>query len=386
MTRLLLSLFLVAGAPALAAEPDDETSDEDDLDAEETEEEKKAREAAEKKRLEAADDVDILDDEDELDKIELDGTDDEEEGGDLLGDTVGEDNIDQEGQDNSKIYRLAVEDFGELAPDEEMLAWDRYLKDYPKSLYKDRIERRQEELEEQLYLERKSGPDDSRLDADQREVPISQALLLENINPRTKLLTGLEWGLPSYINLMADYEHGITREFSVHGGIRNRFQSWNLEVGARYAVIKSSRTQTLLTGIIDLRASLGPAYLAVRPQIAFGQRIGEVVDLQIQGGIDQEMRGGSQLRVIGGGNATFRVDDRVAVFTETKYNAKGFGDDEVAGLFTFPVASFGLKLYPTVNGLDPGAFEVNLGASIPYATRYYRWHEGSIMGQINIYL
>ena len=30
--------------------------------------------------------------------------------------------------------------------------------------------------------------------------------------------------------------------------------------------------------------------------------------------------------------------------------------------------------------------EVNIGASIPYATRYYRWHEGSIMGQVNFYL
>jgi hypothetical protein len=29
---------------------------------------------------------------------------------------------------------------------------------------------------------------------------------------------------------------------------------------------------------------------------------------------------------------------------------------------------------------------VNIGASVPYATRYYRWHEGSIMGQVNIYL
>ncbi|MFK7928491.1 MAG: hypothetical protein AB8H79_09890 [Myxococcota bacterium] len=388
MTRLLLSLLLAVSAPAFAAGPDD-TSDEEDVDAEETEEEKKEREALEKARLETGDDVDFLDDEDELDKIDVGSDDedgDEDDEGDLLGDAIDKDKIDQEGQDNSKLYREAVEDFGELAPDEEMLAWDRYLKDYPESLYKDRIESRQDDLEEMLYRERKSTEDDKRLDADQREVPISQGLLIENINPRTKILTGLEWGLPSYINLMADYEHAITREFSVHGGIRNRFQTWNLEFGARYAIVKSSRTQTLVTGILDFRGSLGPAYLAVRPQVAFGQRVGETLDFQVQVGIDQEMRGGSQLRVVGGGNVTARVDERVAVFLETNYNAKGFADDQVEGLYTFPVASFGIKLYPEIGGVDPGDFEINLGASIPYATRYYRWHEGSIMGQINLYL
>jgi len=324
MSRLLLSLLLAVSVPAFAAGPDD-TSDEEDVDAEETEEEKKAREALENARLETGDDVDFLDDADELDQIELASEDEDEEGGkgDLLGDDIDKDTRDQEGQDNSQLYRDAVEDFGELAPDEEMHAWDRYLKEYPESLYKSRIESRLEDLEESLYRERKATDEDKRLDADQREVPISQGLLIENINPRTKILTGLEWGLPSYINLMADYEHAITREFSVHGGIRNRFQTWNLEFGARYAIIKSSRTQTLLTGILDFRGSLGPAYLAVRPQVAFGQRVGEILDFQLQVGIDQEMRGGSLLRVIGGGNVTARVDERVAVLVETNYNATG---------------------------------------------------------------
>ena len=120
--------------------------------------------------------------------------------------------------------------------------------------------------------------------------------------------------------------------------------------------------------------------------MAFGQRFGERLDLQAQIGIDQELRGGAQVRLIGGINGTVRVDERVGFFLETNYNAKGFGDDEVAGLFTFPVASFGLKLYPDIQGQDDGFLEVNIGASVPYATRYYRWHEGSIMGQVNIYL
>jgi len=385
MTRLLLTLLLTASVPALAAEPEDSEDSEDserDLDQEETEEERKAREAREKARLDEGDALDLLDDEEELDAIDDSGEGSDE---DLLGETVDEDDIDQEGQDNSKVYREAVEDYAELDPDEEMLAWERYMERYPNTLYKDRIERRLDDLEELLYRERKATDEDDRLDADKRDVPISQALLLQNINPRTRLVTGFEWGLPDYINLMLDYEHGITRELSVHGGIRNRFQTWNFEFGGRYALVKSSRTQTLLTGILDFRFALSPAYLAVRPQIAFGQRIGQV-DLQAQVGIDQELRSGSQIRIIGGANATVRIDDNVAVFVETNYNAKGFGDEEVAGLFTFPVGSFGLKLYPKIEGQKPGFLELNIGASVPYATRYYRWHEGSIMAQANVYL
>ena len=180
----LLGVVLTLAVPGTAlAQDDPETTSEDDPDAEETEEEKKAREEAEKKRLQEADDLDLIDDEDALDQITT-PEDGEEPDEDLLGDGT-KDEINQEGQDNSKIYREAAEDFSELAPDEEMLAWDRYMWQYPKTLYKDRIERRLDDLEEQLYLERKEGPDDSRLDADKREVPISQGLLIENINPRT---------------------------------------------------------------------------------------------------------------------------------------------------------------------------------------------------------
>lgn len=384
MTRLLLTLLLATSVPAFAAPEDDD--EEMDVDAEETEEERKAREAKEKARLDAADDLDLLDDEEELDSIDTTGDDEEDgEDSDLLGDSIDEDEIDQEGQDNSKLYRNAVEDFSELAADEEMLAWDRYLEKYPNTLYRDRIERRLDDLEAELYQERKTVKDDDRLDADQREVPISQALLLQNINPRNRFVGGFEWGLPNYINFMADYEHAFQRDLSVHGGIRNRFLTWNVEAGVRYAVIKSSRTQTLLTGIMDFRFALSPAYVAVRPQVAFGQRFADRVDVQAQIGIDQELRSGSQVRLIGGANVTVYIDERVSVFVETNYNAKGFTDDEVTGLFTFPVGSFGLKLRPEIKGQPDGFLEFNIGASVPYATRYLRWHEGSIMAQVNIY-
>lgn len=378
-------VFLAASvqlAPVVAHAQDSDSSDAgDDLDEDETEEERKAREEAEKNRLDDADDLDLLDDEDALDSIESTG---EETGDDLLGNTVEQDTIDAEGQDNSQIYRDAQMEYEEFAPDEEMLAWERYLQKYPNSLYKTRIERRIDDLEEILYLDRKTNPDEERLDADQRDVPISQGLLLQNINPTTRLLTGFEWGLPDYINLMADYEHGLRRDLSIHVGLRNRFQTWGLEFGGRYALVKSSRTQTLLTGIVDVRAAMNPAYIAVRPQVAFGKMVG-IVDFQVQAGVDYELRKDSALRVIGGGNVTVRADENVAVFVETNVNAKNLTWDE-GGSFRFPVGSFGVKFYPSIEGQPKGFMEINVGASVPYATNYYRWHDGSIMGQLNVYL
>jgi hypothetical protein len=371
MTRLTLSLLLLLFAPAYAAGPDDLLDDEDEEDV-------RARREAEKRRLQDADKLDKVDDSD-ADKIKGVNT-----GEDLLGGERPQDRISTEGQDNSRIYREASEDYANLTPDEEMLAWERYLQRYPNSIYKDRIARHLEDLEAQLYRERKQPGTEKRLDADQREVPISQGLLIENINPTTRIQSGFEWGIPDYINLMADYEHGITREFSVHGGLRNRFQIWNLETGVKYALVKSSRTSTLVTALADVRLAFNPAFVAFRPQLAAGKMIGPI-DIQIQGGVDLEARKASAVRLVGGMNVTGRIDDNVAVFVETNYNAKNVLWDR-GGAFQFPVASFGIKLYPVVGDRPPGFMEVNIGASLPYATRYYRWHEGSIMGQVNFYL
>jgi len=373
------ALIVSTLAPSLAfAQSDKPKDDEGDLlEEDETEEEKKARLEAEKRRLQEADKL-APDDETELDKIEGGTGGDDLLGGDQL------DQINQKGQDTAEIYRKAAAENSELAADEEMLAWDRYFERYPKTLYRSQIEKRLDELEAKLYNERVSGGDEDRLDADKRDVPISQGLLIENINPRTRFSGGFEWGLPDYINLMLGYEHGIRRDFSVHGGIRNRFQVWNFEFGARYALVKSSRTKTLVTAMGDFRLALDPAYLAFRPQLAVGKMVG-IVDLQAQIGTDLELRGGAAVRLIGGANVTIRADDNVAIFLETNANAKNLTWED-GGNFRFPVASFGLKFYPDIQGRPPKSLEVNLGASIPYATRYYRWHDGSVMGQVNFYL
>ena len=39
------------------------------------------------------------------------------------------------------------------------------------------------------------------------------------IDPRSRFRVGFEWGYPSWINLIANYEQQIDRDFSVHGGM-----------------------------------------------------------------------------------------------------------------------------------------------------------------------
>ncbi len=46
------------------------------------------------------------------------------------------------GEDTAEIYREALQDYERLSPDEEALAWERYLRKYPNSIFKSKIEKR----------------------------------------------------------------------------------------------------------------------------------------------------------------------------------------------------------------------------------------------------
>ena len=171
--KIVLFFFFIMSPIVAVADPSDGWTDpddsSDDLDLEsETDEEKKAAEEAEKNRLGEDDSLDLLDDEDALDMIEEEPT--EENTGDLLEQEIGKDVIGGEGEDNSTIYRQAQTTNGRMIPDEEMIAWEQYLEQYPNSLYKSRIEKRMEELEAVLYDQLIEQREPERLDADQREL------------------------------------------------------------------------------------------------------------------------------------------------------------------------------------------------------------------------
>jgi len=368
-------LMLGLATPDSAWAQDDDFFDdeeEDDLFGDEDEEE-----PSEEDRLEDGDEINF-DDEDE-EGFE-DFTDDEEEGLDLLGDD--QDAQKNDSGDDAGTYRRTQEAMANLPPDEEIAAWEEYLVTYAGTPYTDKINGRIQQLMDSLYTAGLDEPEGGEVDAMRQQLSFSQAMQLENINPRDRIQVGFEWGIPDHINLIFDYEHAFVRNFSAHFGVRNRYTGWNVETGVHWALVKSKRTDTLLTFIGDTHFNASPAFLGVRPQLAFGKRIGKL-DLQAQGGIDLELQNPLGMRIIAGINGNFRATDTVGIFLESGVNMKNFSWE--GDVFMYNVATFGMKFFPKQeNGAVSDDLEVNMGATVPYARQYWAYHYGSVMGQVNV--
>jgi len=291
------------------------------------------------------------------------------------------------GVDNASIYRDWQAKVADLEADEEVQEWERYLEKYPDSSFRSRIEERIETLMDELYGERIGDDDEAEpTDADLGELRLVQPLLLENINPRTKVTVGFEYGLPTWLNLYAGYEHALFRTFSIAGGVRHRYTGWSVEAGVKWAPIKSLRTGTVVALLGDLRFNAIPAFPAFRPQVGIGQVLFDNrLHLQAQFGMDLEIRAQSGVHLIGGANATFLVSPTVALFLEGGTDVKNLTWKD-GGVFTFTTATFGIKFFPKVGKREPQALEANIGATMPFATNYWAYHYGSIMGQATYYL
>ncbi|MFT4625144.1 MAG: hypothetical protein ACI8PZ_003810 [Myxococcota bacterium] len=396
--------FLVWSPGAMAQstddfDPDDDEFEFDDLDdpdnadtveGEEEEEEAEPSEGAEGTddgRLEEDDDLDFIGDPDDEEIQSFEdalGDDEDDDEFDLL-DGEEDASVALPGQDTAAAYRAAQTQFERLPADEELQSWEAYMAQYPNTLFRTAIEQRMDGLMKELYgtrIERGGG----EIDALNAEVPISTGMMLENINPRTRIQAGFEWGLPDYINLMADYEHALGRTFSFHAGVRRRYSGWSIEPGVHWALVKSTRTQTLVTLIGDFHLNANPAYAGIRPQLAIGKRFGDKLDLQAQFGPDFEFRTPLDLRLVGGANATFRASEVVGIFVEGSLHMKNFNWDN--GPFAFNVVTFGMKFFPGKVGDDEGGsnVEANFGGTVPFQYNYWQYHFGSLMGQANVFL
>jgi hypothetical protein len=356
------ALALVIGwalaAPAFA---------QDDLPEEEPEEDVK-------KRFEEDDDIDLLDDEEELDKIERPT----DNGTDLLGEEEDTPIRSGVGVDTADGYRDYQTQVRELGPDEEVLAWEQYLESFPNSLLKDRIQKRIDELMGLMYGDKIDREDDS-VDAGKRDIDLAQPFSLEPTNPRQRLNAGFEWGLPNYMNLAVDYEHAILRELSIHAGLRRRYSGWSIEGGPRWAFVKSTRTNTVVALIGDFRVNTDPAFLSLKPQLAAGKKFGPV-DIQLQAGIDFDTRPGGGLPIIGGGNVTYNATDVVSLFAETLLYMKTVSSEIGALSFRFNTATFGLRFHPEMEA--EGDLNIGLGATVPYTSNYWMFHFGAIATQV----
>jgi hypothetical protein len=283
------------------------------------------------------------------------------------------------GQDNARIYRDFKDQVQHIGPDEEILSWEQYLRQYPRSLFRSQIQARIEDLQGNLYEARVPGSVGfGDLDAGRREVDLARPVLLDSIDPRTRLSGGFEVGFPQYVNLMADYEHQLLRELSVHGGLRHRYTGWNIEVGPKWALVKSARTNTIVTLMADLHANTLPFYPGLRPQVAFGKRFGseKALDVQAQLGVDFLMQSPASLLYVGGANVTWRASNTVRFFLESSVNMKHLFWDQ-GSTFRFNVATFGITF-----GLGKKA-DATLGASAPYTTNYWGYHYGSVVADFN---
>lgn len=294
----------------------------------------------------------------------------------------------REGQDDSRIYREQLEKMDGLGADEEALAWERYLKKYPNSQFRGRIEERMDDLARSLYDERlEVSTEGGLMDAGAAELRFAQPMLLESIDPRTKLRFGFELGFPSWLNGTVDYEHQLKRNWSVHGGIRGRYTGASVEAGTRYALVKSARTNLLVTGVMDLRLNVTPVvFPALRPLVGIGKRFDllEGLDVQAQVGSDLSFQGGFSPRLVGGLNVQLAPAETVRVYAETSTYMKDLFTQDLNGGFRFNVVTFGLKfIWRKGKTSDRGEFAA--GASVPYTSNYWAYHFGSVLGDGNIY-
>ena len=333
-------------------------------------------------RLEEGDDLDnIEENEDELEGFQ-DGTD---EDGEPLPDLLGEDGQMPASQsnDSAQIYRDTAEEAESLAADEQIQLWEQYLTDYPNTPFRERISRRIADLEIDLY-DTRIGGGEGAVDAMDLELNFAQSNLLESIDPRTRLRAGVELGLPNYFNPHLDYQHAFNRKFAIHIGARQRYTGYGIEPGVRWALIKSTRTQSILTFQGDLHVNANPAWFGLRPGLAFGKRFGDKLDAQFQAGTELELRSVLGMRILGGMAAHYAASDTVQIFLEADAHMKGLTRD--GGFFRFNVMSFGMKFYPkrSDDGVDPNS-DVNMGATVPYSYNYWQFNYGSVLVNTNRY-
>jgi len=301
---------------------------------------------------------------------------DDDEDDDLDDDTLAP------GQDTAAIYRQQLAAVEGMAPDEEGMAWEEYLQMYTASVFRTQIEERMAEIAESMFggARGPSGP----VDEAQKAMDFAHGLLLEPIDPRTRFRAGFEWGYIDWVNLILDYEVAVRRDLGIHGGIQHRLSGWNLEGGARYALIKSTRTNMVLTAIGDVHLNLDPIAPGFRPMMALGKRIetkgSTVIDVQAQSGLDLMVYPGMfSPRMLGGMNVSVSPSETVKVFMETTYISKAAPSDD-ASPFTFNQIAFGIRFQGKGNML------VGTGASVPYASNYWKYHYGSVLADFNYYM
>jgi hypothetical protein len=389
MRRLFVVPFALAfclSTPAWAKDKKDQKQEDDDFEAPEKVDESAFKDddeddAPAPKRIDEADSESSDDAPDDLDFTD----DGEEKDVEFRDDEVQKSTRPRgPGEDSADIYRKAQEAARDLAIDEELLAWEKYLEKYPKSLFRDRIEARTEELSAELFDERLPGSDkggSTVRDGASRELNFANPIQFAPVDPRSRLSVGFEMGIPNWLAPRIDFEYALLRELSVHGGVRREMTNTAILAGGKYALLKSARTNTIVTGALDLKVYAGPSFVDLNPWIGIGQRFDVLdgLDVQAQFGVDAELRDPAGLRYNAGLAAELRAAEIVSAFAETSMTFKYLGNDDY-GPFRFMVATFGLRFRGAKerNADGDGRLDVGLGANMPYSINYWGFYRGAV--------
>jgi len=306
---------------------------------------------------------------------------DDESGEDLLGDDAPENR--SEGSDTASDFRDTKAMLDSLSADERLQGWEDYLGRFPSSNFLEQISREIVAAESEMYGEGIGSEITQRVG--HRGVKLPEMVQTENLNPATRLRAGFEFGLPDWLNLMADFEYALMDNLSVHGGMRKRISGWSLDMGPRYALVKDDNLGLLVTVMADFHFNVDPGYYGVRPGAGAAYRVMDKLWLQAQGNVELEViEGYAASRYQASGAAHFRANDAVALYVEGAYNSKFL--NWPGGNFRFHTTTFGMRFYPGAKRDDwNGSSEVVLGGTVPVSYQFWDRHLGAATVQTLTY-
>jgi len=317
------------------------------------------------------DDVDDLGDLDDLD--DLDGDDEAEPEED-------------EGIDDEEVYNDYKSELRGESAAEELDAWRRYLDVYPKSVYRMEIEKRMKALEEAAFREMEEDELDSAetsgVDAKEQEMFLREPGLIHmSANPRRHLKLHALWGFSDYLNYELSFEWAFLRKFSAFAALRHqgRGLGTQIQLGAKYALVKDVRTGVILTGAF----SLGVGYndfdrlnIGIEPWVGFAWIASE--KFQVQTSIAPYVRlDRPRLILVWDVQAVVSPTPALGIYVESKQKHSFTSGDGIGTKYLgFHVAGVGVKVFPQPN------FELTVGVNVPYAWniwkdyRYFGIHAG----------
>ena len=120
-----------------------------------------------------------------------------------------------------------------------------------------------------------------------------------------------------------------------------------VSVPALAGSVGSSRTNTLVTGIMDFHFNTNPAFLGIRPTVAAGKRFDVMsgLDVMAQVGLDLPVGFGDRFAPFynSGLNISLAPADNLRVFGEFASSVRDPFNDVVVSSYRFNTATFGIK-------------------------------------------